>query len=88
MVSRARADALSSSVNYCIINMANGEEHGSAESFKLAAAMCLFAVAVIGGILPLRLKDVGSRVISSLNTAAGGVFFASAMVSNRMKSRC
>lgn len=56
-----------------------GEEE-SANGFKALAALCLFGIAALGGMLPMRLQDVGSRVISALNTAAGGVFFASAMV--------
>lgn len=64
-----------------VVDMENGDEHESANGFKLVAALCLFTIAATGGMLPMRLKDLGSRVISSLNTAAGGVFFASAMVS-------
>lgn len=56
------------------------EEMPSAGIFKAAAAFILFSIALVGGILPQRLKNVGSKVVSCLNTAAGGVFFASAMV--------
>lgn len=52
----------------------------SADLFKFAAASILFFVALVGGMLPRRLQNVGSKVVSCLNTAAGGVFFASAMV--------
>lgn len=57
------------------------EGQGSADAFKAIAALCLFTMAAIGGILPRHLQNVSSRVTSSLNSAAGGVFFASAMVS-------
>lgn len=53
----------------------------SADLFKATAALILFSIAIVGGLLPMRLQDVGSKVVSCLNTAAGGVFFASAMVS-------
>lgn len=62
----------------------SGLEEGpppSAEFFKATAALVLFLIAVVGGLLPVHLQDVGSKVVSCLNTAAGGVFFASAMVS-------
>lgn len=52
----------------------------SADLFKAMAALVLFLIALVGGVLPLRIESVGSRVVSCLNTAAGGVFFASAMV--------
>lgn len=55
-------------------------EAPSADLFKAIAALILFSIALVGGILPRRLRNVGSRVVSCLNTAAGGVFFASAMV--------
>lgn len=56
------------------------EQQPSADFFKVAAALILFAIAVVGGLLPQRLQDIGSRAVSCLNMAAGGVFFASAMV--------
>lgn len=55
-------------------------EAPSADVFKATAALILFSIALVGGILPRRLRNVGSKVVSCLNTAAGGVFFASAMV--------
>lgn len=61
--------------------MSDVEEIPSADLFKVAAASILFSIALIGGILPQRLQNVGVKVVSCLNTAAGGVFFASAMVS-------
>lgn len=56
------------------------EEQPSADFFKVTASLILFSIALVGGILPQRLQNVGSKVVSCLNTAAGGVFFASAMV--------
>lgn len=64
------------------------EEHPSADLFKVTAALILFVIAVIGGLLPRRAQKVGSRLVSCLNTAAGGVFFASAMVSEHMILLC
>lgn len=55
-------------------------EAPSADVFKATSAVILFSIAAAGGILPQRLQNVGSKVVSCLNTAAGGVFFASAMV--------
>lgn len=60
--------------------MSDVEEVPSADLFKAIASLILFIIALIGGILPQRLQNVGSKVVSCLNTAAGGVFFASAMV--------
>lgn len=57
-----------------------GAEVPSADLFKATSSLILFSIALIGGILPQRLQNVGSKVVSCLNTAAGGVFFASAMV--------
>ncbi|CAN0120646.1 unnamed protein product, partial [Hapterophycus canaliculatus] len=55
------------------------EEHPSAELFKATAALILFGIALAGGLLPQQVQGVGARVVSCLNTAAGGVFFASAL---------
>ena len=60
--------------------MSDVEEMPSADLFKATASLILFTIALIGGVLPQRLQNVGSQVVSCLNTAAGGVFFASAMV--------
>lgn len=57
----------------------------SADLFKATASLVLFSIALVGGLLPQRLQNVGSRVVSCLNTAAGGVFFASAMVRQEHK---
>lgn len=62
-------------------------EATSVEIFKATAALILFSIALVGGILPRRLRNVGSKVVSCLNTAAGGVFFASALV-RASKARC
>ncbi|CAM9241768.1 unnamed protein product [Ectocarpus sp. 12 AP-2014] len=56
----------------------NGEP--SADLFKAIAALILFSIALVGGLLPQRLQDVGKKVVSCLNMAAGGVFFSTAMV--------
>lgn len=53
----------------------------SADFFKVMASFILFAIAMVGGMLPRRLQNVGSKVVSCLNMAAGGVFFATSMVS-------
>jgi len=58
------------------------EGRPSADFFKAMASLILFTIAMVGGMLPRRLQNVGSRVVSCLNMAAGGVFFASAMVSS------
>eukprot|EP00903_Cladosiphon_okamuranus_P018110 g16665.t2 len=60
--------------------MGDVEEIPSADFFKITASLILFSIAFVGGVLPQRLENVGSKVVSCLNTAAGGVFFASAMV--------
>ncbi|CBJ25854.1 conserved unknown protein [Ectocarpus siliculosus] len=62
--------------------MDSGESNGepSADLFKATAALILFSIALVGGLLPQRLQNVGKKVVSCLNMAAGGVFFASAMV--------
>lgn len=65
--------------------MDNGEP--SADLFKATAALILFSIALVGGLLPQRLQDVGNKVVSCLNMAAGGVFFASAMVREREKQK-
>lgn len=57
-------------------------DKSSADAFKMVAVMVLIVVAAGGGMLPTCLKDINSGIISALNTAAGGVFFASAMVSD------
>ncbi|CAN0357561.1 unnamed protein product [Ascophyllum nodosum] len=56
------------------------ESESSVGLFKITAALLLFCFAVVGGLLPQKLKNIGSKVVSCLNTAAGGVFLASAMV--------
>lgn len=49
--------------------------------FKIVAALLLFTFAIAGGLLPYKLRNISAKVVSCLNTAAGGVFFATAMVS-------
>lgn len=60
--------------------MEESQQQASTIAFKVVAAATLFTIAAAGGMLPMRLRGVDLRVLSSLNTAAGGVFFSSAMV--------
>lgn len=59
---------------------AMGDASSSTDAFKAVAALALLSMGIVGGLLPLWLQDVASQILSGLNTAAGGVFFASAMV--------